>query len=311
MKNLNHNQQPNENEQMTGREIIALVILFIILSAFLSGFGRANAEEAYEFDFESADYEGVIILDDPAYFMDEDSEDDWATPTDMDSTTDASEEDPVTEAQEAEMNEATESMTTPAPAEESPEDDPENTMDTDPPATEAPEASTGTATPDPMPTPSTEITESPIPDPTSTPKLRKKNSKPPILYEIPQALLDADPVFAALMEEARKYVGYPYVWGGSNPRTSFDCSGFVSWVFTETGVSNTGRKGATSLYKLCTEVAVEDARPGDLVFFRGTMGPDVPGVTHVGIYVGNGWMIHCGDVRPDRTEVEVDERRAD
>ena len=97
------------------------------------------------------------------------------------------------------------------------------------------------------------------------------------------------------MEEANKYVGLPYVWGGSNPRTSFDCSGFVSWVFTETGVSNTGRKGATGLYKLCTEVAAEDARPGDLVFFKGTMGPDVPGVTHVGIYVGNGWMIHCGD----------------
>ena len=256
MKNLNHNQQPEENENMTGKQMIAVILLFIILSAFLTGIGKANAEEAYEFDFENEDYEGIIILDDPAYFMDMDCDEGHTTPTDMELTEDTSE---------------------------------------DQPATEAPEASEETAAPDPVSTPSPEITDDPEPDPTSTPKPQKKKTKAPTLYDIPQELLDADPAFAALMEEANIYVGYPYVWGGSNPRTSFDCSGFVSWVFTETGVSNTGRKGATGLYKLCTEVAAEDARPGDLVFFKGTMGPDVPGVTHVGIYVGNGWMIHCGD----------------
>ncbi len=256
MKNLNHNQQPEENENMTGKQMISVILLFIILSAFLTGIGKANAEEVYEFDFESEDYEGIIILDDPAYFMDMDSDEGYTTPTDMELTDSTSEEQP---------------------------------------ATEAPEASEDTAAPDPVSTPTREITDDPEPDPTSTPKPQKKKTKAPTLYDIPQGLLDADPAFAALMEEANKYVGYPYVWGGSNPRTSFDCSGFVSWVFTETGVSNTGRKGATGLYKLCTEVAAEDARPGDLVFFKGTMGPDVPGVTHVGIYVGNGWMIHCGD----------------
>lgn len=255
MKNLNHNQQPEENENMTGKQMIAVILLFIILSAFLTGMGKANAEEANEFDFENGTYEGVIILDDPAYFMDMDSDEGYTTPTDIEMTEDTSD---------------------------------------DQPATEAPEASEETTAPDPVSTPTPEITDDPEPDPTSTPNPRKK-TKAPTLYDIPQELLDADPAFAALMEEANKYVGYPYVWGGSNPRTSFDCSGFVSWVFTETGVSNTGRKGATGLYKLCTEVAAEDARPGDLVFFKGTMGPDVPGVTHVGIYVGNGWMIHCGD----------------
>ena len=254
MKNLNHNQQSEENENMTGKQMIAVILLFIILSAFLTGIGKANAEEACEFDFENEDYEGVIILDDPAYFMDTDSDEAYATPTDMEMTDSTSEKQP---------------------------------------ATEATAASEETAAPAPDPTPSPEVTDNP--DPTSTPKPQKKKTKAPTLYDIPQELLDADPAFAALMEEANKYVGYPYVWGGSNPRTSFDCSGFVSWVFTETGVCNTGRKGATGLYKLCTEVPVEDARPGDLVFFKGTMGPDVPGVTHVGIYVGNGWMIHCGD----------------
>lgn len=257
MKNLNHNQQPEENEKMIGKQMIAVILLFIILSAFLTGIGKANAEEAYEFDFENEDDEGIIILDDPAYFMDMDSDEGYTTPTDMEMTEDTSE---------------------------------------DQPATEAPEASEETAAPDPVSTPSLEITDDPEPDPTSTPTPQpRKKAKAPTLYDIPQELLDTDPAFAALMEEANKYVGFPYVWGGSNPRTSFDCSGFVSWVFTETGVSNTGRKGATGLYKLCTEVAAEDARPGDLVFFKGTMGPDVPGVTHVGIYVGNGWMIHCGD----------------
>ena len=114
-------------------------------------------------------------------------------------------------------------------------------------------------------------------------------------YTIPDELLMADSNFAALMMEADKYIGYPYVYGASNPREGFDCSGFVCWVFIHSGVYNTGRRGATGLHTMCEEVDPEDIRPGDLVFFHGTMGPDVKGITHVGIYVGNHMMIHAGD----------------
>lgn len=117
----------------------------------------------------------------------------------------------------------------------------------------------------------------------------------PVIHEVPQACLDADPNFALLITEANKYVGYPYVWGGDSPETSFDCSGFLSYVFTTTGVRNTGRLGATGLYGVCDPVAPEDARPGDMVFFDGTMGDDVGGITHCGLYVGDGWFIHCGN----------------
>ena len=117
----------------------------------------------------------------------------------------------------------------------------------------------------------------------------------PTLYDIPQETLDADPSFAALMEEATKYIGYPYVWGGASPETSFDCSGFVSYVFTNSGVYNTGRLGAKGLRSLCRNVPDEQAQPGDIVFFEGTMGADVAGITHCGIYVGNGMMLHCGN----------------
>lgn len=119
----------------------------------------------------------------------------------------------------------------------------------------------------------------------------------PQLYDVPQAYLDADPQFARLMEEAEKFVGYPYVWGGSDPETSFDCSGFISWIFTETGVNNVGRLGATGLYGACRPVGAEEARPGDVIFFTGTLGEGVDGndgITHCGLYVGDGWMIHCG-----------------
>ena len=124
-------------------------------------------------------------------------------------------------------------------------------------------------------------------------------------YDIPPEALD-DEVFAAIIKEAEKYLGYPYVWGGSSPSTSFDCSGFVSWVINHSGW-DVGRLGAQGLCNICTPVSSDNAKPGDLVFFTGTY--DTPGVSHVGIYVGNNMMIHCGDVRPDRTEVEVDERR--
>ncbi len=116
----------------------------------------------------------------------------------------------------------------------------------------------------------------------------------PVLHDVPQAYLDADPQFALLITEAGKYIGYPYVWGGDSPETSFDCSGFLSYVFTATGVCNTGRLGARGLYGICDPVRPEDARPGDMVFFEGTMGDEVGGITHCGLYVGDGWMIHCG-----------------
>ena len=113
-------------------------------------------------------------------------------------------------------------------------------------------------------------------------------------YEIPTDAL-ADETFAAMMEEATKYIGYPYVWGGASPETSFDCSGFVSYVFTASGVYNTGRLGAKGLRSLCRDVPVDQAKPGDIVFFDGTMGEGVAGITHCGIYVGNNMMIHCGN----------------
>ncbi|NBI72814.1 peptidoglycan endopeptidase [Clostridiaceae bacterium] len=132
-----------------------------------------------------------------------------------------------------------------------------------------------------------------------------KYTSPPEGYEVPGEYLD-DETFAAMLSEAEKYLGYPYVWGGSSPATSFDCSGFVSWVVNHSGW-NVGRLGAQGLYNICTRTG--SPRPGDLVFFKGTY--DTPGVSHCGIYVGDGMMLHCGDVRPDRTEVEVEERRTE
>ena len=112
-------------------------------------------------------------------------------------------------------------------------------------------------------------------------------------YEIPSEAL-SDPQFAAMMEEAEKYLGYPYVWGGSSPSTSFDCSGFVSYVLNNCGVGwNVGRLGASGLLGICTRVSSANVRPGDLIFFEGTY--DTTGASHVGIYVGNNMMIHCGD----------------
>ena len=110
-------------------------------------------------------------------------------------------------------------------------------------------------------------------------------------YDIPPEVLD-DEVFAAIIKEAEKYLGYPYVWGGSSPSTSFDCSGFVSWVINHSGW-DVGRLGAQGLCNICTPVPSANVKPGDLVFFTGTY--DTPGVSHVGIYVGNNMMIHCGD----------------
>lgn len=108
-------------------------------------------------------------------------------------------------------------------------------------------------------------------------------------YDVPEEYL-VDERFAAILTEAEKYLGYPYVWGGSNPSTSFDCSGFVSWVINHSGW-DVGRLGATSLYNICTPTS--SPRPGDLVFFEGTY--DTAGCSHCGIYVGDGMMLHCGD----------------
>ena len=116
----------------------------------------------------------------------------------------------------------------------------------------------------------------------------KYTNKPPA-HEIPEDYL-SDETFAAILKEAEKYVGYPYVWGGSSPSTSFDCSGFVSYVYNQCGW-DFGRLGAQGLYNISTRTS--NPKPGDLVFFTGTY--DTPGISHVGIYVGDGWMLHCGD----------------
>ena len=112
------------------------------------------------------------------------------------------------------------------------------------------------------------------------------NVTPPDSYD--------DATVQALMEEAARYLGYPYVWGGSSPSTSFDCSGFVCWVFTNSGVHNLPRTTAQGIYDQCTPVSAADAKAGDIIFFTGTYNSPGP-VSHVGIYCGNGVMIHCGD----------------
>ena len=110
-------------------------------------------------------------------------------------------------------------------------------------------------------------------------------------YDIPgEALTDVE--FANLIREAEKYLGRAYVWGGSTPQTGFDCSGYVCWVLNQTG-TNVGRTTANGLLGKCDIIRSSDARPGDLIFFKGTYG--VSGASHVGIYVGNNMMIHCGN----------------
>ncbi len=113
-------------------------------------------------------------------------------------------------------------------------------------------------------------------------------------YDVPPEAL-ADAQFAAMLEEAEKYLGFPYVFGGSSPSTSFDCSGFVSWVINHSGW-DVGRLGAKALCNLCTPVSSANAKPGDLVFFINTYNaPDPNAPTHCGIYVGNNMMLHCGN----------------
>lgn len=112
-------------------------------------------------------------------------------------------------------------------------------------------------------------------------------------YDIPAEAL-SDQKFANMIREAEKYLGYPYVWGGASPSTSFDCSGFVSWVINNCGNGwNVGRQTADGLRSCCAYVSPSEAKPGDLVFFQGTY--NTSGASHVGIYVGNNMMIHCGN----------------
>lgn len=112
-------------------------------------------------------------------------------------------------------------------------------------------------------------------------------------YEIPPEAL-SDERFAAMIAEAEKYLGYPYVWGGSSPSTSFDCSGFVCWVINHSGAGSIGRTTAQGIFNYTTPIAPGEAKPGDIIFFTGTYDSG-SAVSHVGIYVGNGMMIHCGN----------------
>lgn len=111
-------------------------------------------------------------------------------------------------------------------------------------------------------------------------------------YDIPGEAL-SNQKFARMIGEAEKYLGYPYVWGGSSPSTSFDCSGFISWVINHSGNGwNYGRQTANGLKNKCSIIPKAEAKPGDLIFFKGTY--NTSGASHVGLYVGNNMMIHCG-----------------
>lgn len=112
-------------------------------------------------------------------------------------------------------------------------------------------------------------------------------------YDIPPEALE-DEAFAAIINEAKKYLGFPYVWGGSSPATSFDCSGFVSYVYNNCGIGwSFGRLSAEGIRQICSYVSPADAKPGDLIFFEKTY--NTTGASHIGIYVGNHTMLHCGD----------------
>ena len=115
-----------------------------------------------------------------------------------------------------------------------------------------------------------------------------------VVYSGPKPEAYSDATFAQLMREAEKYIGFPYVWGGSTPSTSFDCSGFVCWAYTNSGVYNLPRTTAQGIYNQCAPISRSEAKPGDLVFFTRTYVSSSP-VTHIGIYVGDGLMLHCGD----------------
>ena len=218
----------------TGKRILAMIVLLMILTAFLPGhssYGETldeTEEEDLYFDLSDDDWgDGLVILDDPEFFMDPETDEDYA----YDRVYEEEESFPVI----------------------------------------------------------TSVGRSNV-------KVNGVKSKGRLVkYTIPEQLLRDDPDFLALMTEAEKYIGYPFVYGAASPDIGFDCSGYVCWVFTHSGVCSIRRVGANGLYAMCTDVAPEDLRPGDLVFFEKTMGSSVKGITHVGIYVGNHMMIHAGD----------------
>ena len=131
----------------------------------------------------------------------------------------------------------------------------------------------------------------------TAPTMQNADSMDPLLTDggqndYPGAIYN-DKIYLKILDEAEKYIGYPYVFGGSTPETSFDCSGYVCWVLNRTDLLETERTDAQGLYNMCTEISEEEVRPGDLVFFQGTY--DTPNtVTHVAFYVGNGYMLHAG-----------------
>lgn len=112
-------------------------------------------------------------------------------------------------------------------------------------------------------------------------------------YTVPPEAL-SDERFAKMIEEGEKYLGFSYVWGGSSPETGFDCSGYICWIINESGVGIIGRTTAQGLFNMCTPVSEENLMPGDLVFFHSTYTTKST-VTHVGLYVGDRMMLHCGD----------------
>lgn len=260
---MNCSEKKKETYELSIARQVLIIIGLLLVFYFMQGFWRqANAEDAgapVEIEIESDDA-SLVIMEDPEYFLIDTDEDE---PTDWDAYYEAAagqEIDAAPADDETSVEEPTETVTVMA----------EVTTDGEYPVI----TSCG----------KTNV------------KLHGVRSKNQLLeYTIPEELMRNDPKFAALMIEAEKYIGFPYVYGESNPKSGFDCSGFVSWVFIHSGVYDTGRRGANGLHSLCSDIEPEDARPGDLVFFQRTMGADVDGITHVGIYVGNNMMIHAGD----------------
>lgn len=261
------NRDSQENNLV--RDVLGAIALLFLISLISPLFSHAGAESVYDvvsaIEYEAEDDEDwpesdFVILDDPEYFIFEEEE---AEPIDWDAYYEAMAH------QEYDMDESDDDL-----EEELIEDEIVTIMAAEP------EHAWHTIT---------SVGKTNV-------KIHGVKSKYKLLeYTIPDQLMRNDPKFAALMMEAEKYIGYPYVYGAANPNIGFDCSGFVSYVYIHSGVYNTGRKGANGLHNLCVDIDPEDARPGDIIFFQGTMGPDVKGITHCGIYVGNNMMIHAGD----------------
>lgn len=255
---MNRPNKKNENHDLSiAIQVLAAIGLLMMFYVVQGVMKKANAEASDTPIEIVSEYDDatLVIMDDPEYFL---FDTDETEPTDWDAY------------YEAVMGQETDDTPSEDESTEAVVDEPEATADSEYPTI----TSCGK----------------------SNVKLHGVRSKNKLLeYTIPNELVQSDPKFAALMIEAEKYIGYPYVYGESNPKSGFDCSGFVSWVFIHSGVYDTGRRGANGLHSLCCDIEPEEARPGDLVFFQGTMGSDVDGITHVGIYVGNNMMIHAGD----------------